>query len=114
MADAAWFTSQIPSVQASQDRLDELATSNNTAGSADDSNVPTIDLSHVTVSRGATSINASSAAIQNLIGGTDSVAISIDAESKLLKNSHGFIIGPDKMAIIIVAYREPGVPRTGL
>lgn len=61
-ADAAWFASQIPSIQASQDRLDELAASSNTAGSADDSNVPTIDLSRVAVSRGATSINSSSAA----------------------------------------------------
>ena len=102
-ADDEWFKSQIPSIQASQDRLDE-ATSTENASNAD---ADPIDLSHVTVSRGATAINSSSAAIQSLIGNGSSVAISIDAEWRVLKNAHGYITGPDKMAVIIAAYSDP-------
>ena len=97
-ADDEWFKSQIPSIQ-----LDE-ATFTENASNAD---ADPIDLSHVTVSRGATAVNSSSAAIQSLIGNGSSVAISIDAEWRVLKNAHGYIIGPDKMAVIIAAYSDP-------
>ena len=104
-ADDEWFKSQIPSIQASQDRLDEAASTENATNAESDPSA--IDLSHVTVSRGAASINTSSAAIQSLVGNGSRVAISIDAEWRVLTNDHGYIIGPDKMAVIIAAYDDP-------
>ena len=105
-ADDEWFKSQIPSIQASQDRLDEAASTENDGGAG--AGLPSVDLSQVTVSRGAASINTSSAAVQSLIGNNgSSAAVSIDAEWRMLKNSYGYIVGPDKMAVITVACSDP-------
>ena len=95
-----------PANASDEDRLDEAASTENDGGAG--AGLPSVDLSQVTVSRGAASINTSSAAIQSLIGNNgSSAAVSIDAEWRILKNSHGYIVGPDKMAVIIVAYSDP-------